>query len=436
MKRPARELRGGRRLRATIVTFATAVGVGACAEGSSLDGNGGAASSSAASGASPTGVSSGGPVTSTQASSSGTLAGVVSTGTQSTTGGAGSTATGMLGDRLCPAGELLVGVDAQGTIACAPFAQTAVDAVRDRCSLYFGQRDDCDGCALAPTKWGSVGTGACATSGNVNDSCTTATLGGTMVDLFGMNTLGDVDENDKLYFGLHCTPGSSGETLGACPDGSFATAVSGASVTCTEASGAIVDRVGAGCHGYWGWLDSCGSCTNAPARWGRSSGTTCENGAGATNTCTTPALGGVTVQTFGLNTGGDVDDNDKLYVGLACDAALDSETTVMGACPAGSFVSGIFAGGSLRCTRPDETATAAFRDHCSIYYGWRDSCTSCTLAPSKWGSTSATACATDGALGNTCQNLALGGVSLPTLGLNPDGNVDENDKLYVGFHCE
>lgn len=422
-----------RRMTLSVVVAWTAT---ACAEGAELDGQGGTSTTTSGSGAtraSSSAPSSGAPT------SSGTLAGVVST----TVSGSGSanvsgsgTTTGGPGDRLCQPGELLTSVDAQGTITCSPIAPVAATAVRASCSLYFGQRDSCGSCNLAPTKWGLARTGACQTSGAANDTCTTATLGGVAVNLFGLNTVGDLDDNDKLYYGLNCTAGGNGETPGPCPDGSFATAVSGTNVTCTEASGAILDRVRTGCHTYFGWIDECGACTSAPSRWGRSTSVACENGAGASNTCTAPALGGTAIQLFGLNVGGDVDDNDKLYAGLACDAATDEETTVMGECPAGTFVSGIFAGGSLRCTRPSELATAAFRDHCSIYYGWRDSCTGCTLPPAKWGKTSATACQVDGSIANTCQNLTLGGVTLPTLGLNPDGNVDENDKLYVGFHCE
>ncbi|HVY49813.1 MAG TPA: hypothetical protein VHB21_28155, partial [Minicystis sp.] len=72
------------------------------------------------------------------------------------------------------------------------------------------------------------------------------------------------------------------------------------------------------CNVYFGWQDSCDGCTTAPTKWGYASDTGCTNGAGANDTCTVASLGGQTVQLFGLNTGGDVDDNDKLHVGFVC----------------------------------------------------------------------------------------------------------------------
>jgi len=80
----------------------------------------------------------------------------------------------------------------------------------------------------------------------------------------------------------------------------------------------IRDYVNANCRIYFGWRDSCSGCTSSPEKWGYASQAACANGLGANNTCTAPNLGGVVVQTFGLNTGGDVDDSDKFYVGLAC----------------------------------------------------------------------------------------------------------------------
>jgi hypothetical protein len=42
------------------------------------------------------------------------------------------------------------------------------------------------------------------------------------------------------------------------------------------------------------------------------------NGAGLDNTCASVVLGADTVSLFGLSTDGDVNDDDKFFVGLQC----------------------------------------------------------------------------------------------------------------------
>ncbi|MCA9624602.1 MAG: hypothetical protein KC731_36510, partial [Myxococcales bacterium] len=64
--------------------------------------------------------------------------------------------------------------------------------------------------------------------------------------------------------------------------------------------------------------DSCTGCTTAPSRWGRVRSGGCDNGLGSTNTCTTATLGTATLHLFGLNTGGDVNDDDKFHFGWSC----------------------------------------------------------------------------------------------------------------------
>lgn len=48
--------------------------------------------------------------------------------------------------------------------------------------------------------------------------------------------------------------------------------------------------------------------------------TACLNGAGADDTCSTHLLGsgGSVIRLFGLNTDGDVGDDDKFFYGLKC----------------------------------------------------------------------------------------------------------------------
>ena len=72
------------------------------------------------------------------------------------------------------------------------------------------------------------------------------------------------------------------------------------------------------CRLYLGWRDNCDGCTIPPAKWGYVNDSTCVNGAGVHNTCTTPNLAGEVVRTFGLNTDGDVGADDKFYVGFRC----------------------------------------------------------------------------------------------------------------------
>jgi hypothetical protein len=44
-------------------------------------------------------------------------------------------------------------------------------------------------------------------------------------------------------------------------------------------------------------------------------------------------------------------------------------------------------------------------------------------------------CANGAGADNTCGTFMLGDDSVTMFGLNPDGDVDGNDKLYVGFRC-
>ena len=53
-------------------------------------------------------------------------------------------------------------------------------------------------------------------------------------------------------------------------------------------------------------------------KWGHAREGMCVNGSGTNDTCTIPTLDGVAVTLFGLNTDGDVDDNDQLYMGFQC----------------------------------------------------------------------------------------------------------------------
>ncbi|MBZ0234232.1 MAG: hypothetical protein K8M05_18020, partial [Deltaproteobacteria bacterium] len=203
---------------------------------------------------------------------------------------------------------------------------------------------------------------------------------------------------------------------------------------CAPVAEAAIAYVGGRCELHLGWRDSCDGCTTAPSKWGHANDAACQNGAGADNTCTTTTLGGEAVNLFGLNPDGDVDGNDKLYLGLACAATDANVSTSMTECPAGRFVVGTNADGSFSCAEPP-AFSAYVRDRCTLFFGWRDSCDACTQPPTKWGSVGTTACANGAGADNTCSDTTLGDVAMPLFGLSTDGDVNGDDTLYVGFRC-
>lgn len=333
----------------------------------------------------------------------------------------------------CPAGSFVTGVDANGLV-CTPFVDLALAAMRASCRIFLGWRDSCDGCTLAPTKWGAARTGACDVG---NGSCTTALLGGKNVSLYGLLTDGDVNDDDKFYVGFSCDAVDPTPTPGPCGPGAVASEIQGGQVTkCIPAAAYALGYVRQSCSLYAGWIDNCSGCTTAPTRWGRVGAATCSNGVGTTNTCTTATLGAYpSVQLFGLNTGGDVDGNDKFHIGLRCEPATPAESTAASACPPGQLVAGVSTNG-VTCKSPDPDALTTFRDRCGVYFGWRDQCPSCTLAPSKWGLAREGFCQNGLGANGTCVPTTLGGNAVYLYGLNTAGDVNGDDRFYVGLHCE
>lgn len=108
---------------------------------------------------------------------------------------------------------------------------------------------------------------------------------------------------------------------------------------------------------------------------------------------------------------------------------------VASSCPPDQFATGFDDGGALVCAPIDPAALAAVNQQCSIVLGWRDNCGGCTTAPAKWGSTSATSCANGAGGDNSCISPTLGDTAIEMFGLNTDGDVDGNDKFYLGFKC-
>jgi hypothetical protein len=263
------------------------------------------------------------------------------------------------------------------------------------------------------------------------------TLGGTPVHMFGLDLDGDMDGNDKLYTGLHCTTEDDSGAIAPCPAGQLVSGFNGTAWTCSSYAAAVVAYVHANCSIYLGWQDGCDGCTSPPVKWGMTSNDTCANGAGADNTCIAPtSLGLEQVRLFGLNTDGDVDGNDKFHVGLRCEPPGPGSSIQTSMCPTGQFVAETLAQGGFRCESPAASVAQYFGNHCTLYFGWHDSCDGCITPPTKWGSVRIGACTNGAGADDTCSKFTLGGQSVDMFGLSTDGNVDENDVLYVGFRCD
>jgi hypothetical protein len=391
----------------------------ACAEGTGIDED---FTSSGAGGSPITGAGGDGATTSSTTSSS----------MGSNTGGSGGTAPG---EQACPPDQFATGIDGSGTLQCAAIDASIQAAVNAECSIYLGWRDDCNGCALAPAKWGRVSAGSCANGLGSLNTCTTTSLGNESIELFGLNLDGDMDDNDKFYSSFHCTAGDSTSAPGPCAAGALVTDIDGTEVTCTPVSGAALDYLRNNCSLYVGWRDGCNGCTTAPSKWGRADDGACTLGTGTNDTCTTQTLGTEMVRLFGLNTDGDVDDNDKFYVGMRCVTPTAQSGSSMGPCPLGQFVTGIHADGSLECTSPTTAAVNTFRNQCTLYFGWNDGCNGCGTPPVKWGRSRDGFCQNGAGSNNTCTATTLGADTVNLFGLNTDGNVDDNDTFYVGFRC-
>ncbi len=357
-------------------------------------------------------------------------------------GGAGGEASvasggsGLIDPQSCPEGQFATGFDSGGLIECAALDPSRVTrAVGEDCSVFWGWRDDCSGCDRRPKKWGSVNSVSCENGRGEDSTCIEADLGGAKLPLFGLNTNGNVNGDDKFYLGTLCSQlGESGH-VGPCKDGEFVKHVSGGVVECVSGDHLYIDYFQTHCSLYLGWLDGCEGCVADPSKWGRMLGTSCQDGAGDDNICYTPFLHGSWVSLFGLNTDGDVDGNDMFYVGMRCDEAELQSAETPGPCPPGMLMTGIKADGSLTCASPAPQMHPAVRDNCSLYLGWRDSCDGCTDPPSKWGRASHGACEIGAGADNACADLTLDGQPVTTLAINTDGNVNGDDKFYVGWQC-
>lgn len=340
------------------------------------------------------------------------------------------------GTQSCPTGQFAIGFNTSGVIQCATLNQLALEAVHSRCRVYYGWRDGCTACTTAPAKWGVTNQTECTNGAGANNTCTLQTLGVDAVNMFGLNTEGDVDGNDKFYYGMHCddAPGGTVTATGACPAGHYITSLnSDGSFVCTAAAPSVVSYVRGQCSLYAGWIDGCDGCTTSPTSAGWVRQGACSSVAGANNNCTDYNLGGTVVRMFGMNTGGDVDGNDQFRIGFYCNPIADAPMTAA-SCPANQLATGV-SGGNVTCNLAFAQADDYVRTSCWAYTGWRDGCTACSTVPAKWGRASSTNCQNGTGADFSCGTYTLGGVTLPMFGLNTDGDVDGNDKFHIGLRC-
>jgi hypothetical protein len=222
-----------------------------------------------------------------------------------------------------------------------------------------------------------------------------------------------------------------------CPAGMFVTGLAaGGALVCSDLADAVRRYVDGSCRVHLGWQDSCNGCAGPPAKWGSVGASTCASGAGADNSCIAAPAGAAPVRLFGVNPDGDVDGNDVLYAGVACSAPATAARA--GGCPAGQFATGFDPAGQPLCAAPDASARAAIGRDCFLYGGWRDECPGCTVTPpTKWDRVNDSLCENlVGPNGDTCTQPSLGGNAVRMLGLDFDGDVNNDDQIYVGLRCE
>lgn len=321
-----------------------------------------------------------------------------------------------------------------GGIACDTLDGAARASVNQSCAVYAGWNDYCSGCTADPSKWGYASGDACTNGAGVDDTCTQPTLGGNVVNLFGLSPDNNVDGADTFRTSLHCTAPAATTSSGAatCPTGQFVTAVTGGTVECATIADLAASYFGSQCTLYAGWRDGCNACTQDPVKWVGSNDADCST-SGTYTVCTQPALGTESVRLGGYGTEGDVDGNDSFYLGLRCTGAAASGGTQTGACPAGQFVTEVKPNGDVTCTGAATAIEAYVRSGCYVYAGWRDSCNGCTSDPTKWGRASDAACEV-GANGS-CLTSTLGTESVNLVVYDTDGDVNGDDKFYYGLKC-
>ena len=336
----------------------------------------------------------------------------------------------------CPEGEVVVGLGDSMPI-CGSFEPVARDAMNDGCRAHLGWVDACGDCTDPPQKLGYAGDDGCETVSGGTDTCGSVVLGSAALSLFGLNTDGAVNGDDRFFAGWNCEGGDDqwSQEPASCPDGTVATGLSGAGeLICTDLSMAVIEWANDRCELTLGWRDTCENCTNVPTEWSTASGISCAPGAGNESDCLIVDVQGADVPLASLGMSGGVDFNDAFFIGLTCRTSDEDMEDATGNCPSGSMVTGIGDGGVVVCTPVENFAADYAREHCKAYLGWRDDCDGCTDPPTRWASAGSLDCGTGSS--SNCVTASIDGLSRPLSVFNTDGTVDENDKFYVGMQCE
>ncbi|NUO54642.1 MAG: hypothetical protein HOV80_37860 [Polyangiaceae bacterium] len=199
-------------------------------------------------------------------------------------------------------------------------------------------------------------------------------------------------------------------------------------LVCEALTAKINAAIDVGCDIQLGWGDQCDTgCTDPPDKQGRTSLTECQE-SGSDNDCRDHDLGGVSVQTFGMNLDGAVGFDDRFYTGFICDAGDDVEA------PCNDddvLVTGIN-GRDPVCSRATRAIYAPLRD-CAFVFGWKDSCDgACVDPPQKIGSASANACTPDA--NSVCLDSPYD-APIDLVSFDLEGGANDDDRFFFGLTC-
>lgn len=223
---------------------------------------------------------------------------------------------------LCPAGQFVTGIDAEGEVSCADLASLVTSWANESCGAYLGWIDNCSNCTEAPEKWVYAGGAECSPGAGQDNTCVSVNVDGRIVNLAALNSDGTVDDNDTFYLSVDCLeadPTTTADVVDACPPGEFVTAIgSDGTLTCTGANALVSSYVRDNCYAYFGWRDGCDNCMEPPARWAAATPAGCGNKSEGAQ-CNQHGLGLAPNQFMAsFGTGGEVDGNDKFYMAWTC----------------------------------------------------------------------------------------------------------------------
>ncbi len=230
-----------------------------------------------------------------------------------------SCAPGSKAPGACGAGLLLTGYDGT-TPTCVTASGAILDYVRNSCTLVSGWVDSCNGCTNDPVEWGHSGSTACTTG--ALSTCAQHTLGSDMPQLLSFDVEGDLNSDDKFYFGLRCQAAAPVSTVvaDACPADQFVTGIQAdGMLVCSSLAPAAMSYFRAHCAAHFGFSDNCGSCTNTPMRFGHVRDGSCAHNGQVDDTCSTFMVAGQAVNLYGLSVEGSGDNNDKFYAAFRCE---------------------------------------------------------------------------------------------------------------------